>query len=181
MLLETTYEKDVIEGAQLFSTISIISAGISFLAMLGLHRNYITEMNMARASIFLAVFGSIFFFNWGGVPTLLFADLVVYCFSGLAMGIAEAWGAKSCMEGTRYSEAAFRQFSVMLVVAARITGPPLARAIVDAGGRPVYAGAQLALTLSGCYTLMKCIWLLNPQETKSSKSLEEPTASSSFK
>jgi hypothetical protein len=181
MLLETTYEKDVVEGSYLFSTISILSAGISVLAMLALRWNYISEINMGRASIYVALFGSLFFFDWGGIKTLLFADLVVYCFSGVAMGIAEAWGAKSAIEGSRYSEAAFRQFMVGLVMIARISCPPLARAVVDAGGRPAYAIAQFLVAASGCYTLMKCVWLLtpraDPRDIKSSDSLEEPTAS----
>lgn len=181
MLLEVEFKMRTIDACYIFSSVSTASVIIIVFFMMLLRKRLISEVSLFLVPTAISAGGAFLFFDFGGLSTLLIADFVIYGFSGAALGISEGWGTLAAKEKTDFTQARWRMLSAVNTCVMRMLAPPLARMLIEYGGRNTYAGAQLLVVAAGLCTAQRACRLLwdhmaeaspRPQETREVRSLD---------
>lgn len=177
MLLETEYQTSVVESSYLFSGVSSASTLIMVVCVGFMNTGFISESSLCMFAIVASTIGGGLFFNFGGVKTLLAADFLVYGFSGISLGILEGWGTRAAMSSAHLTQTRWRSQAAVFGSIMRLISPPLARVIVQSGGRNAYALAQSPIVLMGLLTTVKaCSLLWKKGERSAPDGLEKDSA-----
>lgn len=161
MILEKGFKLNTVDASYLFSGVSSASTVIVLICMVLLHRRLISELRLFMVAASLSVGGALLFCDFGGLTTLLMADFIIYGFSGAALGVSEGWGTLAATGKASFTQAQWRMLSAMCSCIMRMATPPLARGLIERGGRSEYAAAQLCVVMTGFYTAVKACSIMS--------------------
>ncbi|CAJ1350434.1 unnamed protein product [Effrenium voratum] len=146
MLLEVSYGWSIESCGAVFTVVSSTSLFFAAISAMLMSRKLLSESVVFAGSNLISLVGVIFLFDFGtGAAGLLFADGLVYGCASVSNGIAEGWGSKAAIPDTDFSQEAFRAANYSAVSIARFIAPVIARAMLDFGGRNVYACVLLVM------------------------------------
>lgn len=157
MMLEVFYGWDPYTTGICFTTISVAGIVFSVFGMWLVDRGYARESTCFMASSIAGLIGVFLLFDTGlnGASTLLIADAMIYGGACLANGIAEGWASRAAKDGTDFTIGDYRMRNFLATTVARFLGPVVARALIDLGGRNVYAAMQVILCFFGTRTVYR--------------------------
>lgn len=166
MLLEVQYGWSKEACGASFVTIGVTTVATTIISTILVSRKWIRESWLFLGSTLISLSGVFLLFDWRllngafGGSSLLFADSLVYAFSGVSNGIAQGWAARAAMKGTKYDIQTYRVQNMAAVQISRFLVPALTRFIVDFGGRNVYALVQLLMCAMGTSTVWRTVSLV---------------------
>lgn len=154
MMLEVFYGWDSYITGICFTIISATGIVLSVFGMWLMARGYARQSTCFMVSSITGLIAGLLLFV-KGAWTLLIADAMIYGGAILANGIAEGWASRAAKDGTDFTIGEYRMRNFLAAMVARFLGPVLARALIDAGGRNVYAASQVILCFLGTRTAYK--------------------------
>ncbi|CAE7222995.1 GIP [Symbiodinium sp. CCMP2592] len=166
MLLEVQYGWSKEACGASFVTIGVTTVATTIISTILVSRKWIRESWLFLGSTLISLSGVFLLFDWRllngafGGSSLLFADSLVYAFSGVSNGIAQGWAARAAMKGTKYDIQTYRVQNMAAVQISRFLVPALTRFIVDFGGRNVYVLVQLLMCAMGTSTVWRTVSLV---------------------
>lgn len=102
----------------------------------------------------------LFDFHTGSAWNILLADLMIYPFMYCANGIADGIVTGLAVPDSWFSMESYLALKACAMSMGRFVGFPLARYIIDSGGRNMYAGFQMLLGVLGLISVFKIAYTL---------------------
>ncbi|CAE7732728.1 GIP [Symbiodinium sp. CCMP2456] len=165
MLLEVQFGWSREACGASFVSIGVTTVATTIISTILVSKKWVRESWLFLGSTLIALSSVFLLFDWlfngaFGGSALLFADSLVYAFSGVSNGIAQGWASRAAMKGTKYDIQTYRVQNVTAVQVSRFLVPILTRFIVDFGGRNVYALVQLLMCAMGTSTVWRTVSLV---------------------
>eukprot|EP00930_Biecheleria_cincta_P039912 TRINITY_DN27388_c0_g1_i1.p1 TRINITY_DN27388_c0_g1~~TRINITY_DN27388_c0_g1_i1.p1 ORF type:complete len:659 (+),score=90.91 TRINITY_DN27388_c0_g1_i1:86-2062(+) len=161
MMLEVLYEWDAYTTGICFTISSTAGIVFALCGMWLMGKGYVRESTCFVVASTIGLVGALFLFDLhelfgvNRVWTLFIADAGIYGSATFASGIAEGWASRAAKDGTDFSIGEYRARNFLAVLAARFLGPIVARALIDVGGRNLYASLQVILCFLCARTVHK--------------------------
>jgi hypothetical protein len=165
MLLELQFAwgaRDIGLGIGTVFAITTISAlGVA----VALHRAPSREVPVLLILAVTAAFTTTLLFDFGkfGATQILLADGIIYSCVYTASGIIDGLATRAAIAGTWYSMENYLALKVSVASGARALGAPMARGLIDIGGRNTYAFVMVSMGLCGLTSAMKLALLIGRQ------------------
>jgi hypothetical protein len=164
MVLEVQYGWGAVAIGFLFGVMAVPTVALSLTGIWLLSCRAVPETVLFMALALVSLGSCAFMLDLPGFGPwgLVAADMILYSASSVAFSISEGLAMRVAKPGTPSSVKSFRCKSLVAAGLARLVAPPVARGLVDLGGRNLYGAVQFAVTICGFVTVVAACNLLGP-------------------
>jgi methyltransferase (TIGR00027 family) len=165
MLLETEFSWGPLAISLGIGAVFAIATILGIAMAVALHAAPAMEIPALLTMAGTAGMSAILLFDFGklGAMQILLADGAIYPCAYIASGIIDGLATRATIHGTWYSMETYLALKVVAACGTRVIGPPLARALIDVGGRNTYAAVQASVGLLGFMSACKLAFVTGRQ------------------